>query len=276
MKRQLGWALGAAVLFANASTAFAADMAVKARPIVAAPVYNWTGCYIGASGGGKFVRARDTANNPATAFPTPASSVDFGTAEPDTWLAGGQVGCNYQTGAWVFGIEGDAHAQRWATSNTLVGAVQPFNFVPGDSFELRSDWQASIRGRVGYAIDRTLLYVTGGVAFTQVRANSAYVASFIGATPVPAQFAGDTKTLTGGTVGAGIEHAVTDNLTLGLEGRYTWYGNQRFDAGAVPAAVNPGPVFVTSPNYRDVRVETGEVLVKANWKFGPSAVVARY
>jgi outer membrane immunogenic protein len=261
---------------AFAGTAFAADMAVKARPMPVA-VYSWTGCYIGVSGGGKFVRARDTAFNPATTFPTPASSVDLGTAEPDTWLAGGQVGCNYQTGSWVFGIEGDAHAQRWASSSTLVGAVQPFNFVAGDSFDLRSDWQASVRGRVGYAMDRNLIYVTGGVAFTEVRANSFYTAAFIGVTPVPALSIGDTKTLTGATFGAGFERAVTDNFTLGLEGRYTWYGTERFNAGAVPVGVIPGAgpaVFATSNNYREVRIETGEILVKANWKFGPTAGVA--
>jgi len=95
----------------------------------------------------------------------------------------------------------------------------------------------------------------------------------------PGTIAYDTKTLVGGTVGAGVEHAVTDNFTLGLEGRYSWYGTQRFNAGslAVFAVAGAAPVFLNSPTYRDVRVETGEVLFKANWKFGPTAaVVAKY
>ena len=81
----------------------------------------------------------------------------------------------------------------------------------------------------------------------------------------------------GATIGAGVEHAVTNNFTLGLEGRYSWYGTQRFNAGLLPTATALVAVgFTTSPTYRDVRVETGEILFKANWKFGPTAVVAKY
>ena len=79
-------------------------------------------------------------------------------------------------------------------------------------------------------------------------------------------------------VGVGVEHAVTDNFTLGLEGRYSYYGTQRFNAGtlAVIPIVGAAPAFVFSNTYRDIRLETGEILFKANWKFGPTAVVARY
>jgi len=270
MKRNiLGLAAALAVSLAGVGAASAADMAVKARPMPVA-VYSWTGCYIGASGGGKFVRARDTAYIPAT-LATPESSYGLGTAEPDTWLIGGQVGCNYQTGNWVFGIEGDAHAQRWSSLSTIGGVLPPL-FVTGDQFGLSSDWQASVRGRAGYAMDRTLFYVTGGVAFTEVKAYTNYI-------PVaffPGTIAYDKKTLTGATVGAGVEYAFTNNLTVGVEGRYTWYGSERFNSGSVAVFGAPGGPFVSSNTYRDVRIETGEILVKANWKFGPSAVVAKY
>ena len=126
----------------------------------------------------------------------------------------------------MFGVEGDAHAQRWS-SFTALGAGSPVPFVTGDQFGLRSDWQASVRGRVGYAMDRTLFYVTGGVAFTQVRSYSNWIPFQI----FPGTIAYDSKTLTGGTVGAGMEYAFTNNFTVGVEGRYTWYGNERFNAG---------------------------------------------
>lgn len=279
MGRRVGIAVASAILVSvgGLGMASAADMAVKARPMIV-PVYNWTGCYIGLSAGAKGAAAKDTINNPATAFPTPASSLFLGRLDDETWIAGGQVGCNYQSGKWVFGIEGDAQAQRWGMSSTIAGPL-PFNFVDGDTFALRSDWQASVRGRVGYAMDRTLFYVSGGVAFTQVRAFTNWVPAFIGPVPVPAVLAYDSKTLTGGTVGAGVEYAVTDNFTLGLEGRYSYYGNQRFNSGLVPVAVTLAagpPTFVNTATYRDVRVETGEMLFKANWKFGPTAVVAKY
>jgi outer membrane immunogenic protein len=246
-------------------------MAVKARPVVV-PIYNWTGCYIGLSAGGKGVGINETAST-AAAGPFPASTIDLGRREAETWIAGGQVGCNYQAGNWVFGVEGDAHAQRWSQSDILAGPVAP-PFVPGDVFELHSDWQASARGRIGYAMNRTLFYGTAGAAWTEVRAFTNWVPFGI----FPGVISAQTKTLVGATVGAGVEHAVTDNFTLGLEGRYTWYQRERFDVGLVPvgAIVGAAVVIVNAPLYRDVKLETGEIMFKANWKFGPTAVVAKY
>lgn len=269
MRRRLGLILASVVSLTGLGAASAADMAVKARPPVPVPVYNWTGCYIGGSVGGKFVSTGDNVFIPATPL-TAASSLDLGRRDSDTWIAGGQIGCNYQTGRWVFGIEGDAHAQRWSRSQTIAG-VLPALFVPGDIYELRSDWQASARGRVGYAWDRTMLYATGGVAFTEVRAYSNWIAAGI----FPATIANDTKTLVGGTIGIGVEHAVTDNFTVGVEGRYSYYGNHRFDAGLLTTFI-VGAAATTAASYRDVRVETGEVMLKANWKFNSAPLVARY
>jgi len=275
MVRNFGWALAAAASIAGIGAASAADMAVKARPLPP-PIYSWTGCYIGFSAGGKGIRTRDTVYMPAVAAPVAvaASSVFLGELEDATWIAGGQVGCNYQSGNWVFGIEGDAHGQRWGVSSTLAGLVVPPGFAVGDTFELRSDWQASARGRVGYAMDRTLFYVTGGAAFTEVRAFSSWVA-------IPgiraAVLATDDRTLTGWTIGGGVEYAATNNITLGLEGRYSSYGTQRFNSGPVVTSVGlAAPQLVTQNTYRDVRIDTGEVMAKVNWKFGPSAVVAKY
>ena len=64
--------------------------------------------------------------------------------------------------------------RRWSSLYTL-GAGQPIPFVTGDQFGLRSDWQASVRGRVGYAMDRTLFYVTGGVAFTELQSYTNWI-----------------------------------------------------------------------------------------------------
>lgn len=275
MIRKLGWALAAAVSFAGIGAASAADMAVKARP---KPVmlYSWTGCYIGLSAGGKGVKTRDTAYYPAFAA-APVSSLDLGELEDITWIAGGQVGCNYQSGNWVFGIEGDAHAQKWAVSSTLVGPVFPPFFGFGDTFELRSDWQASARGRLGYAVDRSLFYVTGGAAWTEVRSYTSW-APQLGVLARPGVIATDDRTLTGWTIGAGVEWAATNNITLGLEGRYTDYGNQRFNSGTVLTVVGglvAAPGTYLQNTYRDVRVETGEVMAKVNYKFG-GPVVAKY
>jgi outer membrane immunogenic protein len=276
MRHYFRWAIASIISVGGLGAASAADMAVKARPIPVVLPYNWTGCYIGLSGGAKGIGTRDDVFIPAAtgpAGPTAASSLSLGRGEAETWLGGGQIGCNYQSGNWVFGVEGDAHAQRWSTSSTIAGVAAPL-FVTGDVFELRSDWQASARGRIGYAIDRTLFYGTGGAAFTQVRAFTNWVPD----PPFPGVITSTSKTLVGATVGAGVEHAVTDNFILGIEGRYSWYGRQRFDAGLLPTffAAGAGLLFTNSPTYRDIRIETGEILVRASWKFGPTAVVARY
>jgi outer membrane immunogenic protein len=274
MIRKFGITLAAIVSVGAISAASAADMAVKARPMpVVVPIYNWTGCYIGLSGGAKGIGPRDTAFIPAAGI-APAAQLDLGRGEAETWLAGGQVGCNYQSGKWVFGVEGDGHAQRWGTSSTISGAL-PIPFVAGDTFDLNSHWQASARARVGYAMDRTMFYVTGGAAFTGVKATTNYIPFGI----FPGILTSDSRNLVGWTIGAGVEYAATDNFTLGLEGRYSDYGTQRFNSGLLAVATIPGAavVFANSPTFREVRIETGEILFKANWKFGPTtAVVAKY
>jgi outer membrane immunogenic protein len=269
MIRNLGWALAVASL-AGIGAASAADLAVKARPM---PVmlYNWTGCYIGLSAGGKGASISETVRTVAVgAFP--ASQLDLGRRDAETWIAGGQVGCNYQfANNWVIGIEGDGHAQNWGDSTRLAGAVVA-PFVNGSLFDLHSSWQASVRGRLGYAINRTLFYGTAGGAWTEARSSVTWLPN----PPLPGVISNNTRTLTGVTVGAGVEHAVTDNFTLGLEGRYTWYERERFDLGLVPvgAVVLGAAVAVANGNaYRDVKLETGELMAKANWKFGPTAPV---
>jgi outer membrane immunogenic protein len=275
MGLRIGLALASAISvgIGGLGAASAADLPVKARPLPVVAVYNWTGCYIGGNIGGKWARTGDVVNIPAStglAGPTPASTLVLGSADSSTFIGGGQLGCNWQSGRVVFGIEGDGQAQRWRRTETIDG-VLPALFIPGDIFELRSDWQASVRGRVGYAWDRTLLYATGGVAFTDVTAYTNWIPIGV----FPGVITSQTKTLVGATVGAGVEHAFTDNFTVGVEGRYTWYGTQTFDAGVLPTAALRG-FFTTAPTTRDVRVETGEVLLKANWKFSSGLLVAKY
>jgi outer membrane immunogenic protein len=281
MRGHFGWALASVVSagLIGLGGAAAADLPLKARPMpVAVAAYNWTGCYVGGNIGGKWAREGDAVNIAAATGPggaSPASSLDLGTATPSTFIGGGQIGCNWQSGHLVLGIEGDADAQHYGRTTTLVGF--PANlFVPGDTFDLRSDWQASVRGRIGYAWDRTLLYVTGGVAFTDLRANTNWVPGVFGGFAFPGTMASQTKDLVGGTVGVGVEQAITDNFTVGVEGRYTWYGSQTFDAGQLATSTLRGTLFTFAPTTRDVRLETAEVLLKANWKFNSGPVVARY
>src|ERR1700759_438211 len=98
--------LSSAMVIAAISTASAADLApvyTKAPP--PAPVlFSWTGFYVGLNAGGKWAQADDTVTVGGT-------SLTFSGDTRSSWIAGGQVGYNWQSGAWVFGIEGDIDAQ---------------------------------------------------------------------------------------------------------------------------------------------------------------------
>ncbi len=258
---------GAVAAFAAVGPAMAADL--PARPVYKAPmvapaVFSWTGCYIGGNIGGKWPRTSGTVGIPATAV-TGASVLVFddSSSSDGTFIGGGQVGCNYQTGPFVIGIEGDVDWQRWNRA-FAVGAVVPPLFVTGDNFSLSSRWQASLRGRVGYAWDRVLLYVTGGAAWTDVTVG----ANFIPFGGFPGTIASERQTLTGATVGGGLEYAITNNLSLGVEGRFTWYDTHNFNTGALAVFGTPvtGP-FTFAPTTTSVKLNTAEVMAKLNWRF---------
>ena len=127
-------------------------MPVKAAP-VAVP-FSWTGCYIGAVAGYDWGSSdQDFFNgNPAIG----GTHVDGGTV-------GGTIGCNYQTGNWVFGVENDL---AWADFKGSDSDIQNAAFTIGT----KTTWLDTLRGRVGYAFANYLVYATGGVAFTDVKA----------------------------------------------------------------------------------------------------------
>ncbi len=259
---------GAALIAMFVGPAMAADMRVKA-PVLKAPpppvIYNWTGCYIGGNVGGKWARTDDRVTIDATAG-TPAVTSVFPWETSSTLIGGGQVGCNWQAAGsnWVFGIEGDADAQRWSRNRVQPATVPPL--VVGDSFDIRSDWQASARGRIGYAWDRTMIYATGGAAFTNVKVGANFPV-FVGAVVFPATIASDSKTLVGATLGGGVEHAFTNNWSFGVEGRYSWYGSHTFNSGLLAAIPAAGGGFLFAQATQTIRVETFEATARLNYRF---------
>lgn len=242
MKRLL--LLSSAVLLAAISTASAADLSrpvyTKAPP-PPPPAFSWTGFYVGLNAGGKWATPDDTVTAGGT-------TITFTGSTNSSWIAGGQVGYNWQPvgSPWVFGVEGDIDAQDFNRSRVVGTAIGPF--VPGDAFSFESRWQASLRGRIGYAWDRFLLYATGGVAFADVKGT----ASLVGIGVV----SNDT-TVTGGTVGGGIEWAVWNNISLGIEGRWTGYGDHTFNGG----------VIGVTPVSHTISLDTTEVMGKLNFRF---------
>lgn len=145
------------------------------------------------------------------------------------------AGFNYQMGSIVLGLEGDIEASGIRGSYR----VAPENLNGTNS---KVDWQGSIRGRLGVAMDRALLYVTGGVAFADF--SHTYIE---GTTPLSERF---SNVKAGWTVGAGLEYAFTNNWTARAEYRYTDFG--RFGYNSVVAF--PGFTYRHSPDNHAVRV----------------------
>jgi outer membrane immunogenic protein len=276
--------IGALALAAMTIPTGAADLRpiTKAPSAVPPPPFSWTGCYIGGNIGAKWGSFDGEANVEPLAplfpggSPVPGASLAFsGSRDSEVgFIGGGQVGCQWQTGSLVLGVEGDFVATD--IERTFVvppGPTFPFAtfgvpFVPGDTFRLQNDWQASIRGRLGWAFDRWMVYATGGVAWANVEVEAHFEAPFPRDLPgLGGGFASADKTLIGATVGGGFEYAFTPNLSFGLEYRFTKFDSENFGLGErfveVPAH---GPFFVSRPLAVNADLETHEVTARLNWR----------
>lgn len=206
--------LAGALALAIASPALAADLPpVSAPPRAPAayvpavsPIYNWNGIYVGINGGYGFGNSTWSGG----AFTTGSFTLDGG-------LVGGTIGGNFQMGQFVAGIEadGDWSDIRGSAPTTACAACQTSN-----------EWLGTVRGRLGFAWDRVLLFGTGGLAFGDVKATSALGAS-------------DSSEL-GWTAGGGVEVGITESLTAKIEYLYVdlQNGSCTGGCGAPPAPVS--------------------------------------
>ncbi len=173
------------------SVASAADlparMPVKAPPIIA-PVFSWTGCYIGAHVGGAWMRKEWS-----DPFLGPGMN-PFNSHDGSGVMAGGQIGCDYQVANWVFGIEGQG---SW--TDLKASSVDPLGTNETDHSEL--DAIGSVTGRIGYAWDRALFYAKGGGAWAR---DEFWIADTLFGANGGLHYDGGTRTRSGWTVGAGF------------------------------------------------------------------------
>jgi len=186
----------AAVAAFSTGGAFAADLSTPA-PAPAAPVYaptNWDGPYIGASIGWGWGTA-DASDNVA-------GFVD--SASPNGFLAGAQLGYYFHfADQLVGGIEGNID---WVNENS--------DFSNFTANSVRTNWEGSIRARLGWDVDSILPYIEAGVAFANADA------SFFGNSV--------NNTHTGWTVGAGVEFMIAPQLSTNVEYRYSDFGSQTY------------------------------------------------
>jgi outer membrane immunogenic protein len=212
----------AVVLLSQPVRLSAADLALKEPPT---PVYNWSGCYGGANlGGGTSATNFGSTVDPGTYLvaPDPGSVGADGSGSKNAIgvLGGGQLGCNWQTGTFVLGVEGDFDYFRSnpnINNNTAATGISLANGSPiAITQSLTTNFLATVRPRVGIAADRNFAYVTGGVAFTNV----SYAESYTDGNGAPGPGAGiatASRSLFGWTAGAGWEYAFADRWSVKAE-----------------------------------------------------------
>jgi outer membrane immunogenic protein len=253
MKKLFLAAIGIATLWL-AAPASAADMAArpyKAPPPVLAPIYDWTGFYIGANGGwGQSHNCWD--------FVTLAGPVfSDGCRDRSGGLFGGQIGYRWQANQFVFGLEAQGD---WADlSNRRVSL-----FNPTLSTRVKTDGIGLFTGQIGWAWNAALLYVKGGAAVTSNRFD-------IFDTPTGIGLVSASATRWGGTVGVGFEYGFAPNWSVGAEYDHLWMGtaNNSF------TVVDPRLVGILNNRIsQDVDMFT----LRINYRFGGygAPVAARY
>ena len=227
----IGAGVAALSLLATSFSAEAADIPrpyYKAQPRAVVAYYNWTGFYAGINGG--YGWGDGSLDVPALSF------------KPDGWLIGGTLGYNYQVGSLVFGVEGD-----WDWSDVRGSAACGIF-----QCNLRNDWLATFRGRLGYAVDRWMPYFTGGLAYGRVKFS----------TNIPG-FVSVSDDRLGWTIGGGLEYAFAGNWSAKIEYLYVDLG--KFDCSASCGGPTPNNV-----DFRENIVRAG-----LNYKFsGP--IFSRY
>jgi outer membrane immunogenic protein len=194
--------IGAAMCVAMSSAAFAADLPARVQPVAPVPVFSWTGFYLGGELG--WIRTNPEYTATVLLLGTPFI-VSPNASDKNGLSYGALAGYNYQTGNLVLGVEGDL--QGWT-----IGTIR-YTAVTGDFLTAHSKWGGSIRGRLGFAADRALFYLTGGAASVSNR------------TSIPTtgiSFGGDGSRW-GWTAGGGIDYAITNNWFAGIEYRYSQF-----------------------------------------------------
>ena len=246
-----------------AAPASAADLAarpyVKAPPAPVVAIYDWSGFYIGADGGGGWShKCWDV-----TSFRGPVAPFREGCHDATGGVVGGQIGYRWQSAGWVFGLEAQGDWADLKGSNVSV-------FIPNWTNNSKIEAFGLFTGQVGYAWNNVLWYVKGGAAVTDDKYRGTVTAT-------GALFDSASETRWGGVVGTGLEYGFAPNWSVAVEYDHLFMGNHSRNftsTGVLGAAVVPvGGVFRTDSIRQDVDLITARINYRFNWG-GP--VVGKY
>ena len=260
--------IAAAAATAMTFAAQAADMRPVYKAAPRAAVYSWTGCYIGGQVGGQWGRWTGDVNYPGDAFGHAAVTASRDFDGDGAFIYGGQIGCNWQPvgGAFVLGVEGDVVG---VNRGDVGGEIYRFPAPPTDHFNTTGKFgtQASLRLRGGFAFDRMLIYVAGGVTWARLSATHNFFRDGDGSLAF-----NTSDSRNGWNIGVGAEYLFTNSLSLGLEYRYTDYGSF---AGNIPAGT-AGTLSWAAFTVSADNLRTQDVRLRLNYLFNSAPVVARY
>jgi outer membrane immunogenic protein len=188
--------------------------------VQAQEVYDWNGFYAGVFGGA------NTGDVKYEVLDATGATFYYGNPEIDGFFGGTDLGFNYQfDNGFVIGAEADIAA------GSTKGAALMYDALGGTTANasIRGTFSptASLRVRAGFAVDRFLPFVTGGVALTET--NFEYLASG----PPPAILQGLQDVQLGWTVGAGVEYAITENISAKAEYRFSQFGGSEEPAPVI-------------------------------------------
>jgi outer membrane immunogenic protein len=200
MGTKKGFLIATSAGFAAAAAAMpgaqAADMPIKA-PRYVEPAASWAGWYIGAHAGAAWQQTQSSTDQYGSFY-------NNNTATNTGFIGGGQIGYNWQQGNFVFGLEGDISGLSSKTTGHGDYSI----------YTSRINWLSTVRGRFGLAVGDTMAYMTAGVAFGGVK----------NTLNIDGDTYSQSKTKTGWTVGGGVEHMLSRNWTIGLEGLFVDLG----------------------------------------------------
>ncbi len=220
--------LASATLLASASYAIAADP-MSSEPAVQPIIFSWSGAFVGVQAG--YVWADATTFDEFEAF------IPF---DPDGLSAGVYAGYNHQFGnGVVVGIDTDfSYTDADGSSIAFTAESNPISITTGTA---TIEWTGAVRARLGYAAGRFLPYIAGGAAFARVE-DTIDIEGNIGTS---------SDIYSGYTVGAGLEYALTDNIIIRSEYRFSDYGDRAF----------------TDPISNTVELQIKEVQIGVSYKF---------
>jgi outer membrane immunogenic protein len=257
MKKIVSGVIG---LFALAAPAMAADLPpapVYKAPVMTPAYYDWSGFYVGLNaGGGSSHECWDNVNVGGVAV---VPSVREGCHNATGGLAGGQFGFRWQSGGWVFGVEGQGDWASFKGNNASI-PVALIAGVPLLTNRTKVDALGLFTGQVGHAFNNVLWYVKGGGAVTDNVYNG-----LITGTNTVVDASRDTRW--GGTVGTGVEIGFAPNWSVGLEYDHLFMGSRNL------TFTTPGTQALTRIDKISQDVDIGTVRVNYRWG-GP--VIAKY